>query len=72
MQEWGPRPLCAFPQKFYNGTYSLILDLSRHPGVKFLKTQWKMNRWGRGKLGPIFAFYVAARTIGAKAAAAGV
>jgi hypothetical protein len=71
MQEWGVRPLCSFPQKFYNGTYSLVLDLSRHPGVKFLKIKWKMNRWGRGKLGPVFSFYVAARQIGAEAAAAG-
>lgn len=55
---WGPAPLASFPQKFYCGTYSLALDLSRHPGVKYLRVQWKLNRWGRGDAKPLFGFFV--------------
>jgi hypothetical protein len=52
--EWGAKPLAAFPQKFYCGEYSLPLDLSLHPEVKFLKAQWKVSRWGRGAPDPLF------------------
>src|SRR5580658_3657581 len=38
--------LRAFPQKFYCGTYSMSLELDRHPEIRFLRAQWKMNRWG--------------------------
>ena len=55
---WGAKPLAAFPQKFYCGTYSMLLDLTQHPDVQYLRAQWKMNRWGRGEPQPLFAFYV--------------
>ncbi len=55
---WGTRPLLAFPQKFYCGTYSTPLDLSDNPEVKFLQVQWKMARWGRGDPKPLFGFFV--------------
>src|ERR1035437_5107001 len=35
--EWGAKPLVSFPQKFYCGTYQIILDLSSHLDVKFLR-----------------------------------
>jgi len=50
--------LGAFPQKFYCGTYSLLLDLTRHPDVRYLRAHWKMNRWGRGEPAPLFGFYL--------------
>src|SRR5437588_1313879 len=50
--------LTAFPQKFYCGTYSLALDLRSHPEISKLRVQWKMSRWGRGDLTPLFGFYV--------------
>jgi len=56
--DWGAKPLMAFPQKFYCGTYTAYLDLAAHPGVEFLRVQWKMNRWGRGEPKPLFGFYV--------------
>jgi len=55
-QHWGNAPLLTFPQKFYCGTYSMLLDLSRHPDVRVLKARWKMNRWGRGVPKPLFGF----------------
>ncbi len=58
---WGAKPLVAFPQKFYCGTYQIALDLAAHPDVQFLRAQWKVNRWGRGTPTPLFGFYVFAR-----------
>ena len=57
-EEWGDMPLAAYPQKFYCGTYSLLLDLSKHPDVTHIRAQWKMNRWGRGDMKPLFGFYL--------------
>ncbi len=58
-EEWGAMPLTSFQQKFYCGTYSLFLDLSQHPDVKYIRAQWKVGRWGRGSLKPMFGVYVA-------------
>jgi len=55
-QQW--KPLAAFPRKSFCGTYSLTLDLSRHPGVRFLRAEWKMHRWGQQESQPLFSFYV--------------
>ncbi len=59
--EWGAKPLAAFPQKFYCGTYQVMLDLSRTPDVKFLRVKWLVNRWGKGDPKPLFDFYVFAQ-----------
>ncbi|MFN3326943.1 MAG: hypothetical protein ACK5AZ_25905 [Bryobacteraceae bacterium] len=55
---WGAKPLLSFPQKFYCGVYSLLLDLTEHPEITHLRAQWKMNRWGRGETTPLFTFYL--------------
>src|SRR6266852_3109836 len=39
------QPMAAFPQKFYCGTYSTFLDLSRRPEIRYLRAQYKMGRW---------------------------
>jgi hypothetical protein len=62
-QEWDQKPLASFPQKFYCGTYAILVDLSDHPAVRFLRVQWKMSRWGRGDPEPLFSFYVFAEKI---------
>jgi hypothetical protein len=61
--EWGTKPITAFPQKFYCGTYQIILDLSTHPDVKFIRVKWGVNRWGKGDLKPLFAIYVFAQAM---------
>ena len=55
---WGAKPILAFPQKFYCGTYSITADLMGNPDLKYVRVQWKMNRWGRGDSKPLFGFYV--------------
>lgn len=56
--DWGAKPLISFPQKFYCGTYQILLDLGRHADVSYLRAQWSVNRWGRGDSKPLFGFYL--------------
>jgi len=56
--EWGNRALLAFPQKFYCGTYQILLDLTQKPDIKHLQIRWQAQRWGKGDPRPLFGFYV--------------
>ncbi|MGD0013417.1 MAG: hypothetical protein ABSD56_03170 [Bryobacteraceae bacterium] len=58
---WGSKPLAAFPQKFYCGTYQLLLDLSEHPEIEYLKAECKVARWGHGEPKPLFGLYLVAQ-----------
>jgi hypothetical protein len=60
--EWSAKPLVAFPQKFYCGTYQILLDLSDRP-VKFLRAKWAVNRWGKGDPKPLFGVYLFAQAL---------
>ncbi len=55
-QAW--QPLATFPQKFYCGTYSLMLDLSRCPEIRYLRAQWRTGRWGGGSSQSLSGFYL--------------
>jgi hypothetical protein len=55
---WEPKSVAAFPQKFYCGESPLLLDLSAHPEVKFVRAHWEVARWGRGTETPMFEFGV--------------
>ena len=57
--EWGKNPVAIFPQKFYHGLTSMVIDFSKTPEVRFVQIRWAMNRWGRGSLTPMFRFFVA-------------
>ncbi len=59
--DWGAKPLISFPQKFYCGTYQVLLDLSQQPDTRFLRVKWSAQRWGKGATQPLFAFYVFAQ-----------
>jgi hypothetical protein len=61
--EWGAKPMAEFPQKFYKGISTILLDLGAAPEVTHLKVKYKMNRWGHWKDGPMFRFYVFAETL---------
>jgi len=66
---WDSRPLLSFSQKFYCGTYQMLLDLDTRPEIRFLRAQWRVNRWGRGDLQPMFGFYLHAEDARARIAA---
>ena len=55
---WQPKPVAAFPQKFYRDEAPLLLNLSDRPDVNFIRAHWEVNRWGRGTLIPMFEFSV--------------
>ena len=55
-QAW--QPLASFPQKFYCGTYSMMLDLSRRLEIRYLRAHWRMSRWGGGDSKPLAGFYL--------------
>ena len=56
--DWGAKPLLVFPQKFYRGTYALLLDLGQRPEARYLQARWQVARWGVGSTTPMFVFYV--------------
>src|SRR5712675_1275759 len=53
---WCAKPIVMFPQKFYCGQAPLLLDLTSHPDVKFVRAHWEVARWGRGTETPMFEF----------------
>jgi hypothetical protein len=55
---WSTKPIAAFPQKFYCEESPLLLDLTAHPDVKFIRLHWEVARWGRGTETPMFEFDV--------------
>jgi hypothetical protein len=60
---WDPKPIVAFPQKFYREEIPLLLDLSGKPEIKFVRAHWEVNRWGRGPETPKFEFSVTVREV---------
>jgi hypothetical protein len=57
-KDWGQQALFWFPQKFYRGVAPAALDLGQQPGLKYLRVNWEVNRWGRGDPRPLFEFGV--------------
>jgi hypothetical protein len=55
---WPSKPLAVFPQKFYRADHPLLLDLTSHADVKFVRAHWEVYRWGRGSETPMFQFHL--------------
>jgi hypothetical protein len=60
-EQW--RQVAAYPQKFYCGTYFLLVDLARQTHIRYLRVQWRMGRWGEADPKPVAGFYVAAEEL---------
>ncbi|HTS34534.1 MAG TPA: hypothetical protein VMH04_02615 [Candidatus Solibacter sp.] len=60
---WSAKSIAAFPQKFYWGETPLLLDLTEHADVKFVRAHWEVARWGRGTETPMFEFGVTMREV---------
>jgi len=60
---WEPKSIAAFRQEFYTGETPLLLDLTAHPSVKFVRAHWEVARWGRGTETPMFEFGVTLKEI---------
>ena len=62
----GKLPLASFPQAFYGGEYTLLLDLTALPETRVLRVHWEVRRWGRGPELPWFEFSVRATEVSAE------
>ena len=60
---WEAKSIAAFRQEFYTGETPVLVDLTAHAGVKFLRAHWEMARWGRGTETPMFEFGVTLKPI---------
>jgi hypothetical protein len=60
---WSTKPVTNFPQKFYQAQHPLLLDLTGHADVKFLRAHWEVSRWGRGSETPMFEFNVTIKEV---------
>ncbi len=60
---WSPKPIVAFPQKFYRCEYPLLVDLTQHADVKWVRAHWDASRWGRGTETPMFEFHVTLKEV---------
>jgi hypothetical protein len=69
--DWGTRPIISFPQKFYCGTYQILLDLSERPEVKQVRAKWQVSRWGKGDPTPLFGIYLFVQAMQRRLAATG-
>jgi hypothetical protein len=59
--DFGTKPLAAFPQKFYCGTYQILVNLSAT--TRHLRAKWQVNRWGKGDTKPLFGIYLFAQAM---------
>jgi hypothetical protein len=63
---WSAKAVVVYPQKFYRGEFPLLLDLTAHPDVKFVRAHWEVARWGRGTETPMFEFGLTLKEIPAE------
>ncbi len=61
--EWGAKPVVSFPQKFYCGTYQILLDLRSQPEIQYLRAKYQAQRWGKGEPKPLFGAYLFAQAV---------
>jgi|SRR5579884_2159672 len=65
-KDWGTKPLVRYPQKFYCGLYSTLLNLSAHPELRYLRVCWSLDRFTAKDGPPMFGFYVYLQESGAR------
>ena len=53
-ETWPAKPFLMLPQQFYRGRTRLLLDLTLHPEVRYIRAHWELNRWGRVAPTPMF------------------
>src|SRR5579883_217611 len=56
---WGTAPLASFSPKNYCGVYSTVLNLAARPHVRYIRADWKMERWKRRTKEVMFDFCIA-------------
>ena len=67
-ETWGTTPLVSFPPKSYCGVYSNLLNLAARPDIRYIRAQWKMQRWDKTTGDVMFDFYVSVELSGSRMA----
>jgi hypothetical protein len=44
-ENWGTAPLASFSPKYYCGVYSTLLNLAARPNIKYIRADWRIQRW---------------------------
>ena len=65
-ETWGTTPLVSFPPKSYCGVYSILLNLAARPDIRYIRAQWKMQRWEKTTSDLMFDFYVSIELSGSR------
>jgi hypothetical protein len=71
-ENWGSKALATYAPKSYCGVYSILLNLVSRLDIQLVRVQWKMKRWSKREVTPMFGFYVYAEESGARGCAAAV
>jgi hypothetical protein len=64
--EWDTQPLLRFRQRQYCGVYSVLLNMSARPDIRYLRVGWSTSRWGKSERVPAFGFKVFVEESGAR------
>ena|SRR5947209_6321580 len=53
-EDWGTSALFTYPQKFYCGLYSTLLNLEHRPDLKYVRVHWTIQKWAARETPPLF------------------
>jgi hypothetical protein len=65
-ENWGAAPLASFPPKNYCGVYSILLNLATRPNIRYIRAQWRMQRWKSTAEELMFDFYISLERSGSR------
>jgi len=65
-ENWGTAPLASFPPKHYCGVYSILLNLAARPNIKYIRADWRMQRWKSRIKEAMFDFCIAVEPSGSR------
>ena len=65
-ETWGTAPLASFTPKHYCGVYSILLNLAARPNIKYIRADWRMQRWKSRTKEVMFDFYIAVEPSGSR------
>jgi len=65
-ETWTTTPLASFPPRHHCGVYSILLNLAARPEVRYIRAQWKMQRWKNSTKEVMFDFSVSVELSGSR------
>lgn len=65
-ETWGTAPLASFTPKHYCGVYSILLNLASRPNIRYIRADWRMQRWKSRSKEVMFDFWIAVEPSGSR------